>query len=399
MQEWRLWKGRLKVEMMKSYAETQNNPLSPKELDSSENVPIAKKEILRPPVTETGVVGWLKANLFNSPLNTFITILILLTFYKLIPPFIQWAFFDSVWFGQSSGCQPGEGACWAYIPANIRFVIFGLFPQQEQWRGLIAMLIMVGTVVYSRKRDRWRSSLAYVWLCSTVVVAIILKGGILGLTPVESTKWGGLLLTLLLSVVGMTAAYPLGVVLALARRSKMPAILTMAVVYIEIIRGVPLISMLFMSAVMFPLFFPEGVTVNKIFRAQVAIVMFTAAYIAEVVRGGLQAIPKGQYEAAESMGLNYFQVMRLVILPQALKIVIPPTVGILISAFKDTSLVAIISLYDLLKTCQSTLSDPRWMGFSTEAYIFIAMIYFLFCYAMSSYSRRLEEELSTGQRD
>ena len=152
-----------------------------------------------------------------------------------------------------------------------------------------------------------------------------------------------------------------------------------------------------MSAVMFPLFLPEGITINKIFRAQVAIILFTAAYIAEVVRGGLQAMPKGQYEAAESMGLNYYQMMRLVILPQALKIVIPPTVGVLITAFKDTSLVAIIALYDLLRTSQSTLSDPRWMGFSTEAYIFIALIYFIFCYAMASYSRKLEIELSAGE--
>ncbi|MBF0233252.1 MAG: amino acid ABC transporter permease [Desulfamplus sp.] len=356
-----------------------------------------KTNVLKPPVTETGVIGWLKSNLFNTPLNTVLTILILLAFYQLIPPVIKWAFIDSVWFGPSSGCQPGEGACWAYIPANIRFVIFGLFPAEEQWRGLLAMLIMVGTVVYSGNRDRWKLSLAYVWIGSIIVVAILLLGGIFGLAPVESTQWGGLLLTLMLSVVGMTAAYPLGVVLALARRSQMPTIRTIAVVYIEMIRGVPLISMLFMSAVMFPLFLPEGVTINKIFRAQVAIIMFTAAYIAEVVRGGLQAMPKGQYEAAESMGLNYFQMMRLVILPQALKIVIPPTVGILVSAFKDTSLVAIISLYDLLKTCQSTLSDPRWMAFSTEAFIFIAMIYFVFCYAMSSYSRRLEQELSAGQ--
>ncbi|MBF0573150.1 MAG: amino acid ABC transporter permease [Desulfamplus sp.] len=360
-------------------------------------VQITKKEILKPPVTETGIIGWLKSNLFNSPVNTVITVLILFAFYKLIPPVFRWAFIDSVWFGPSSGCQIGVGACWAYIPANIRFVVFGLFPAEEQWRAFIAIIIMIWTVVYSRKRERWHLSLAYIWFGSIIAVAILLIGGILGLEPVESTKWGGLLLTLMLSVVGMTAAYPLGIVLALARRSKMPAIRTMAVVYIEVIRGVPLISMLFMSAVMFPLFLPEGVTINKIFRAQVAIIMFTAAYIAEVVRGGLQAMPKGQYEAAESLGLNYFQMMKLVILPQALKIVIPPTVGILISAFKDTSLVAIISLYDLLKTCQSTLSDPRWMGFSTEAFIFISLIYFVFCYSMSSYSRRLEKELSAGQ--
>ncbi len=361
------------------------------------NKDLHPNEEIKPPVTETGIIGWLKLNLFNSYLNSILTIFILLCFYKILPPFIKWAFIDSVWHGPASGCQLRGGACWAYVPANIKFVIFGLFPAGEQWRASIAMIIMVGTVFYSRKRSRWKTSLAYVWMGSTIMVGILLKGGILGLAPVESTKWGGLLLTLLLSVVGMTAAYPLGIVLSLGRRSQMPAIRTMSVVYIEMIRGVPLISLLFMSAVMFPLFLPEGITINKIFRAQVAIILFTAAYIAEVVRGGLQAMPKGQYEAAESMGLNYYQMMRLVILPQALKIVIPPTVGVLITAFKDTSLVAIIALYDLLRTTQSTLSDPRWMGFSTEAYIFIALVYFIFCYAMASYSRKLEVELSAGE--
>lgn len=358
---------------------------------------VHSKDDVRPPVMETGIVGWLKLNLFNSTLNSILTILILICFYKIMPPLIRWSFVDSVWFGPASGCQGGEGACWAYVPANIRFVIFGLFPSQEQWRALIAMILMVGTVFYSRKRSRWKLSLSYVWLCSTIAVGILLKGGILGLVSVESTKWGGLLLTLLLSVVGMTAAYPLGILLALGRQSDMPAIRTLSVVYIEMIRGVPLISLLFMSAVMFPLFLPEGMSINKIFRAQIAIILFTAAYIAEVVRGGLQAMPKGQYEAAESLGLTYYQMMQLIILPQALKIVIPPTVGVLITAFKDTSLVAIIALYDLLRTCQSTLSDPRWMGFSSEAYIFIALIYFIFCYAMASYSRKLEIELSAGE--
>jgi general L-amino acid transport system permease protein len=173
----------------------------------------------------------------------------------------------------------------------------------------------------------------------------------------------------------------------------MPAIKSLCVVYIELIRGVPLISLLFMSAVMFPLFLPEGVTIDKILRAQVAIILFTAAYIAEVVRGGLQAINKGQFEAAESLGLNYYQKMRLIILPQALKIVIPPSVGILISAFKDTSLVVIIALYDILNTMKSTLSHPEWMGYSTEAYLFIAAVYFIFCFAMSNYARKLEAEL------
>jgi general L-amino acid transport system permease protein len=214
---------------------------------------------------------------------------------------------------------------------------------------------------------------------------------------VESNQWGGLPLTLLLSIFGLTAAYPIGVVLALGRRSKMVAVKALCIIYIEMIRGVPLISLLFMSSVIFPLLLPEGVTINKILRAQVAIILFTAAYIAEVVRGGLQAIPRGQYEAAESLGLNYYQTMRLIILPQALKIVIPPSVSILISAFKDTSLVVIIALYDLLKTTQSVLSNPKWMGFSTEAYIFVAVIYFLGCFSMSNYSRRLERELDRGR--
>jgi general L-amino acid transport system permease protein len=239
--------------------------------------------------------------------------------------------------------------------------------------------------------------LGYGWIAGLFIMGLLMKGGLFGLASVESTQWGGLPLTLLLSVFGLTAAYPLGVVLALGRQSEMRAIKTLCVLYIELIRGVPLISLLFMSSVVFPLFLPQGVTFNKILRAQMAIILFTAAYIAEVVRGGLQGMSRGQYEAAESLGLNYYQTMRLIILPQALKIVIPPSVGILISAFKDTSLVVIIALYDLLKTTQSILSDPKWMGFSAEAYIFVALIYFLCCFFMSNYSRRLERELDTGR--
>ena len=220
-------------------------------------------------------------------------------------------------------------------------------------------------------------------------------GGLFGLSPVESTKWSGLPLTLLLSVFGLTVAYPLGVILALGRQSKMPAIKLLCVVYIELIRGVPLISLLFMGSIIFPLFLPEGITINKILRAQVAIILFTAAYIAEVVRGGLQGMTLGQYEAAESLGLSYWLTMRLVILPQALKIVIPPTVSILISAFKDTSLVAIIALFDLLRTTQTVLSNPKWLVFSAEAYLFIALLYFLGCFSMANYGRKLEKELST----
>ena len=359
------------------------------------NIQQVESEV-KPPVASKGVVGWARANLFNSWFNSILTLITLYALWKTVPPFIRWAVVDSLWFSSGEACRGAEGACWSVIPANIRFILFGFFPYELQWRPLLAMVILVVLLFYSRDRRHWNKSLVYTWIAGLFIMGLLMKGGILGLAAVETTQWGGLPLTLMLSVFGLTAAYPLGVVLALGRQSKMPAVKALCVVYIEMIRGVPLITLLFMSSIVFPLFLPEGVTVNVILRAQVAIILFTAAYIAEVVRGGLQGMAKGQYEAAESLGLNYYQTMRLVILPQALKIVIPPTVSQLISALKDTSLVVIIALYDLLKTTQSVLSDPNWMAFSSEAYIFVALIYFFLCYFMSSYSRRLEKELDTG---
>ena len=353
-------------------------------------------EEVKPPRTRVGIIGWLRTNLFSTWYNSLLTIVILYILWQAIPPLIRWAFIDSLWTSTGRECQAVDGACWSIIPANIRFIMFGFYPYEEHWRPGIAVVILISLLVYSQYRRNWKKSLLYIWITGLVIMAVLMRGGVMGLSSVESTKWGGLPLTLLLSVFGLTAAYPLGILLALGRQSTMPAIKSLCVVYIELIRGVPLISLLFMSSVVFPLFLPEGVTVNKILRAQVAIILFTAAYIAEVVRGGLQGMSTGQYEAAESLGLNYYQTMRLIILPQALKIVIPPSVSILISAFKDTSLVVIIALYDLLKTTQSVLGDPRWMGFSAEAYIFIAVIYFICCFYMSNFSRKLERDLDTG---
>ncbi|CAB1080557.1 Glutamate/aspartate ABC transporter, permease protein GltK (TC 3.A.1.3.4) [Olavius algarvensis Delta 1 endosymbiont] len=351
-------------------------------------------EDIKPPVTSVGFIGWMRANLFNGWFNSVLTILALIFFYKTIPPLIRWAFIDSLWFSDGGICRDAGGACWSIITANFRFIIFGFYPYDLQWRPLVAMLILFGLLFFSRDRRYWQKYLGYAWLLGLVLMGLLMKGGLFGLAPVDSTKWGGLPLTLLLSVFGLTAAYPLGVVLALGRQSRMPAVKFLCVIYIELIRGVPLISLLFMGSIIFPLFLPEGITINKILRAQIAIILFTAAYIAEVVRGGLQGMSQGQYEAAESIGLNYYLTMRLVILPQALKIVIPPTVSILISAFKDTSLVVIIALFDLLKTTQTVLSNPEWLGFSREAYIFIALLYFLGCFSMANYSRKLEKELS-----
>ncbi|MFH1137146.1 MAG: amino acid ABC transporter permease [Pseudomonadota bacterium] len=357
-----------------------------------QTTPVAE---MKPPASRVGAIGWLRANLFNSVFNSIITLAVFYGLLRTVPAFIQWAVIDSVFMTSGQECKTVSGACWSVVVQNIRFIIFGFYPYDQQWRPLAAMALLVGLLFYSKDRRHWKKSLAWLWLAGLFLMGLLMKGGLFGLKSVESSQWSGLPLTLLLSVFGLTAAYPLGVILALGRQSKLPMVKALCVIYIELIRGVPLISLLFMSSVMFPLFLPEGVTINKILRAQVAIIIFTAAYIAEVVRGGLQAMPRGQYEAAESLGLNYFLKMRLIILPQALKIVIPPTVSVLISAFKDTSLVVIIALFDLLKTTQSTLSNPEWMGYSKEAYFFIALIYFLGCFSMSSFSRKLERDLDS----
>lgn len=354
------------------------------------------REHLAAPVRKIGAIAWLRENLFNTWYNSLLTILTLAVLWMVVPPLFSWAFVNSLWNSSAEACRDIDGACWSIIPRNVKFIFLGFYPTGQEWRPILAMLLLLGLVFYSKERKRWKKALGWYWSIGLIVMGTLMYGGIFGMPIVEPAQWSGLPLTLMLSFFGIVAAYPLGVLLALGRRSRMPAIKTLCVVYIEMIRGVPLISLLFMSSVMFPLFLPEGVTIDKVLRAQAAIIFFTAAYIAEVVRGGLQAMPRGQYEAAESLGLNYRQTMRLVILPQALKIVIPPSVGILLSAFKDTSLVVIIALYDILKTTKVTLSNPKWAGYSTEAYIFLAVLYFIFCYGMSSYSRRLEKELHTG---
>jgi general L-amino acid transport system permease protein len=363
-------------------------------------VPIDHEAIknIKPPVNQRGIIGWFKENLFNGIFNSVLTLIILTFILKFLPPFIQWAFFKASWFTNPDVCKQCEGACWSVVFKNLRFIIFGFYPHDIHWRPFAAMMILFLLLFFSSNRRFWTKKLAYAWPVGLVAMGALMKGGILGLAPVDSIKWGGLPLTLLLSIFGLTSAYPLGVILALGRVSKMPLIRLMSVAYIELIRGVPLISLLFMSSIIFPLFLPEGITINNILRAQVAIILFTAAYVAEVVRGGLQAMPKGQFEAADAIGLNYAQTMRLIILPQALKIVIPPTVSVLISAFKDTSLVVIIALFDFLMTAKNVIQNPEWMGFSTEMYLFVSLIYFLGCFSMSNFSRKLERELDTDKR-
>jgi len=353
---------------------------------------------LPPPSGHVGPLSWARRQLFSSPLNTLLTVLIVWLLLMSLPALIEWLFIKADFNATSpQECHASGGACWAFIVEKHRFILFGTYPYDEQWRPLLASALLIGLLVISAVRRFWRPVLGLIWLAGLSAVAILMWGGVLGLSPVENTRWGGLPVTLILATFGVAFAFPIGVLLALGRRSRMPVIKALSIIYIELIRGVPLISLLFMSSVMLPLFLPEGFSIDKLLRAQIALILFTSAYIAETVRGGLQAIPKGQYEGAESLGLTYWQQMRKIILPQALKIVIPPLVSVFIALFKDTSLVVIIGIFDLTQAAKSALSEGGWASFSIEAYLFIALIYFIFCFSISKYSQSLERHLEKGR--
>ncbi|WP_144632451.1 amino acid ABC transporter permease [Bordetella genomosp. 13] len=354
-------------------------------------------EALPPPSTHVGAWAWVKTRLFSSPLNILLTVLSAWLILMAVPAVVEWALIKANFTADTAAeCRATTGACWAFIAEKHRLILFGTYPYDEQWRPLLATIILLAVIICSGMRRFWNATLPVIWAVGLTLVGILMWGGVFGLEHVENARWGGLPLTLILSTFGIAFAFPIGVLLALGRRSRMPAIKALCVVYIELIRGVPLISLLFMSSVMLPLFLPEGYSIDKLLRAQIAIIMFAAAYIAETVRGGLQAIPKGQYEGADSLGLSYWQQMRKIILPQALKIVIPPLVSIFIALFKDTSLVVIIGIFDLTLAAKAALSDAAWRGFSVEAYVFISLIYFVFCFSMSKYSQKLEKRLQTG---
>jgi general L-amino acid transport system permease protein len=340
-------------------------------------------------------MSWLRANLFSSWPSALATVAIALLAWKLVPPFVDWALLDAVWqVRDSRECRQAAGACWAFVAEKHRFILFGTYPYEQHWRPAIATLLLVALWGVSALRRLWRWWLALVWLAGLAAIGALMWGGFAGLPYVENERWGGLILTLLLATFGVAFAFPLAILLALGRRSRLPAVRWVCIAYIELIRGVPLISLLFMASVMLPLFFPEGVSVDKLLRAQIALVMFAAAYLAEVVRGGLQAIPYHQYESAEALGLGYWNRTLFVILPQALRIAIPPLVNTFIGLFKDTSLVVIIGLFDLLTSLKVSLQEPAWTGFGVEAYLFASAVYFAFCWAMSRYSQRLERDLA-----
>jgi len=342
---------------------------------------------------------WLRRNLFSSPLNTGLTLSAAYLLYSILTPIVQWGFINADWIGTSrQDCNSG-GACWVFVSVRLNQFIYGFYPTDQQWRVNFAVIFFIATLMpLFLKRIRWKSQIIVIILLAYPAIAYtLLAGGTFGLAPVDTSRWGGLMLTLIIAGIGIAASLPIGILLALGRRSDMPVVRVLCVTFIELWRGVPLITVLFMASVMLPLFLPEGMNFNKLLRALIGIVLFQSAYMAEVIRGGLQGIPQGQYEAADALGLGYWKSMKLIVLPQALKLVIPGIVNTFIALFKDTSLVLIIGLFDLLAIVQAAFTDPEWLGYAVEGYVFAGFVFWIFCFSMSRYSRYIERRLSIGR--
>ncbi|GFK93865.1 Inner membrane amino-acid ABC transporter permease protein YhdY [Fundidesulfovibrio magnetotacticus] len=353
-----------------------------------------------PPRLETGAFGWVRRNLLWPWYNAVLTALSLLLAWSAAKPFWNWAVANATLTLDPAVARQHTGAAWGYIRDTWPIFMTGIYPAEERWRPLAALVLVLALAGLSLlPRLRRGRALRLAWLASPLAVfALIHGGGFTGLPAVETHYWGGLMLTVLLSVVAMAAAFPLSVLLALGRTSELPVARPFCVAYIEVVRGVPLITILFMASVVLPLFLPSDVKLDKVMRAMVGITLFFAAYLAENIRGGLQGIPKGQYEAADALGMGYWKKMTVVILPQALRIVIPPMVNNFIAILKDTSLVGIVGLMDLLQIAFATTSSPKWFGRLEEANVFIAFWYWVLCYGMSSYSARLERKIPSADR-
>jgi general L-amino acid transport system permease protein len=350
-------------------------------------------------------VDWLKANLFSSWGNTALTLVALAIIWIVVTRFLDWAVFSAVFVGDDGAAcnQPQAGACWPFITHKFGLFMYGRYPEAERWRiNLTYVLALAGLVPLMLPRvpgKLWLS--VYLIVVFPVLGFVLVTGGIFWLPHVPTDLWGGLFLTLVVASVGIAASFPIGILLALGRRSELPIVRWVSIGFIEFVRGVPLVTVLFMSSVMLPLFLPPDVTFDKLLRALIGVALFSAAYLAEVIRGGLQAIPRGQYEAADALGLSYTQKMGLIVLPQALKLVIPGIVNSFIALFKDTSLVLIIGLFDLLGIVQQSVSsDAKWFSPHTAAtgYFFAGLIFWIFCFSMSRYSAFLERWLASGDR-
>jgi general L-amino acid transport system permease protein len=362
-----------------------------------------------PPLASVGALGWIRANLFPSVGSGVLTVLISLSLIWIALPLIDFLIVDAVWTGSDrDAClataeRPVVGACWAYIADRFAYVVYGSYPIAGRWRvDVFFALLAFGTgwLLWLEAPRRDIGSI-YFFVFLPVASFVLLHGfEAIGLPVVDTALWGGFTVTIVVAAVGIVASLPIGIVLALGRRSRLPAVRLLSILYIEFVRGVPLITVLFTASLLLPLFLPETWSPDNLMRALVGVALFSSAYMAEVVRAGLQSMPKGQYEAAHALGLSYWQSLRLIILPQALKVTIPNIVNSYIALFKDTTLVFIVGIFDFLKTIEVARADPIWSTPVTSAtgYIFAAFVYFVCCYAMSRYATGIEKRLSTGEK-
>jgi len=356
------------------------------------------------PIRTSGLVRWLRTNLFASVGDTILSVVAILFLLWIIPSLLNFLVFRAVPPGGTvEQCRvENVGACWAYIASEIEFFIYGFYPMAEYWRpNLVFALfaLLVGPLLIPKVPFKVANAVLF-FIPFPIVSTILLAGGNFGLRYVPTEQWGGLLVTLIISVVGICCALPMGILLALGRQSKLPIVKTLCVAFIELVRAVPLITVLFMASIMLPLFMPQGTSVDKLVRALVGVTLFASAYMAEVVRGGMQAIGRGQYEAASALGLGYWRRMSFIVLPQALKHVIPGIVGTFISLFKDTSLVYIVGMKDLLEAVKTKNDAIEWASptQSVTGYIFAAAVFWIFCFSISRYSRYWENRLNTGHK-
>jgi general L-amino acid transport system permease protein len=364
---------------------------------------------LRPPAAQRGVLGWLRTNIFSSPLNSFLTLISIVLIAWLLPPFLNFTIFQATWTGSdrlaciATAERPEIGACWPFVTERLNYFIYGFYPPAQRWRvDVFFALLAIGIVwlLAPRAPARHLGAVYFFVVMPVVSYFLLLGSSVIGLPYVSTSEWGGMLVTVVVSAIGIVFSLPLGVMLALGRRSHMPLVKLFSVIFIEFIRGVPLVTILFMASVMLPLFVPDAWSPDKLLRALVGVALFASAYMAEVVRAGLQAVPRGQYEAAKALGLNYRQMMVFIILPQALRTTIPNIVNNYIALFKDTTLVFIVGIFDFLRTIETARVDPKWATpvTSTTGYIFAAVVYFVFCYLMSRYAYDMEQRLATDHR-
>lgn len=386
------------------------------DVNTDHRIAFVRSELLLPqktPNQEIGPLAWIRKNLIATPIDAVLSVLALAVILWFGSTLVDWLFVNAVWFGtdrtfcatvDQGGIQPNgwSGACWAFVGDKFAFFMFGSYPVSERWRPALVFalfaLSLAPLLMPKAPYKGWNALIAFVVM--PFVCFFLLHGGVFGLQPVETANWGGLLVTLIISYVGIVVSLPFGILLALGRRSELAVIRMMCIAFIELIRGVPLITVLFLASYMLPLFLPPGTSIDKFLRAIIGASLFASAYMAEVIRGGLQAIPKGQFEGADSLGLSYWQKMGLIVMPQAIKLVVPGIVNTFIGLFKDTSLVSIISMYDLLGIVRASFADTTWVTAVTPltGLLFAGFVFWLFCFSMSRYSNFIERYLDTGHK-